>query len=195
MMRRLKYLSFGLVSAAALMIAAPAAKAADVYDGGGSIKDTGPVDYTPTLAWTGFYLGGNIGAAFDDEDDSDEEFIGGAHLGYNWQRSSNLVLGLEGDVDFADGLDYLATIRGRIGYGAGPALIYATGGVAFIGLDDDIDDIDETGWVLGGGLDYKIRDNWSVGAEGLYYNFDADDGDADFWTARARLTYHFGSRY
>jgi hypothetical protein len=38
-----------------------------------------------------------------------------------------------------------------------------------------------------------------VGAEGLYYGFDnpnpADDEDLEFWTARARLTYHLGGRY
>ena len=197
-MKHLKYLSFGLVSAAALMVAAPAAKAADVYDGGGSIKDVGPVDYTPPLAWTGFYLGGNIGGAWDDEDDGDDDtaFTGGVHAGYNWQGPSNLVVGLEADVGFLDDVDYLSSIRGRLGYGAGPALIYATGGVAFVGLDDDDDDdVDDTGWVLGGGLDYKLRDNWSLGGEGLYYSFDGDEGDADFWVARARLTYHFGGRY
>jgi opacity protein-like surface antigen len=65
--------------------------------------------------------------------------------------------------------------------------------VAFIGLDEE----DFTGYVVGGGLDYKIKENWTAGVEGLYYDFteDGDDDDATFFTARARLTYHFGHRY
>jgi outer membrane immunogenic protein len=193
----LKSLSFGLLGAAALMTAATAANAADVYDKGGSLKD-GPADYIAPVAWTGFYVGANVGAAFDNSDDSDDEdtfFAAGGHLGFNWQGPSNVVLGLEGDLGFlnADDVDYLATIRGRLGYAAGPALLYATGGVAFIGLDEE----NFTGYVVGGGLDYKIKENWTAGVEGLYYDFteDGDDDDATFFTARARLTYHFGHRY
>ena len=180
-----------------------AANAADVYERG-SLKD-GPAPYLPAITWTGFYLGANVGAAFNDddvevagEDDDDTAVIGGLHVGYNWQKPSNLVLGIEADVNFADDIDYLATVRGRLGWAAGPTLFYATGGAAFIGFDDAFSDDDsETGWVAGLGIEHKLRDNVSIGLEGLYYAFDQDDDlggddDADFWTLRARLTYHFG---
>ena len=64
----------------------------------------------PIFTWTGFYLGGNIGAAWTTnrvwEDrfgvewsrNSDARFIGGGQLGYNWQFN-NFVLGIEGDID------------------------------------------------------------------------------------------------
>lgn len=193
-MKTLKKVGLGLISAVALASAAPASFAADIYrDEGGGYKDVTPVDYAPSITWTGFYVGANIGAAWDDSDDidimDDAALIGGGHLGYNWQGPSNFVVGLEGDISFADDVDYFASIRGRLGYAFGPTLAYVTGGAAFIELDDGFDD---TGWVAGLGVDHKIRDNISFGVEGLYYAFDDDIGDVDFWAARARLTYHFG---
>lgn len=200
-----KFLKSALLGAALLAGASvlSAANAADVYERG-SYKDA-PVAYAPALGWTGFYLGANVGAAFNDndveiagEDDDDTVLIGGLHVGYNWQKPSNVVLGIEADVNFADDIDYLATIRGRLGYAAGPTLFYATGGVAFIGFDDAFSDDDsETGWTAGLGLEHKLRENVSLGVEGLYYDFGDNDfgGDTDFWTLRARLTYHFGGGY
>jgi len=203
-MNSLKYLSFGLVSALALGAALPAANAADINrDRGGSYKDTGPVDYVPSITWTGFYIGANAGAAFSDNEDveilsDDAVFAGGGHLGYNWQGPSNIVIGVEGDVSYLDdeNIEYLATVRGRLGYAFGPRLAYVTGGAAFIGFDDELSsgDDSDTGYVVGGGLEHKLRENLSIGAEALYYGFENDDnGDEDnnFWTARARLTYHF----
>lgn len=188
-----------LVSAGALS----GANAADVYSRG-SIKDTGPVDYLPAISWHGFYFGANAGALFvegeddggDDEDDT--FFVGGVHVGYNWQKASNLVFGIEGDVNFLEDVDYLASLRARIGLAAGPTLFYATGGGALLGFEDlDGDDDELAGWVAGLGVEHKLRENVSVGLEGLYYAFDEDDNnnseeDLDFWTVRARLTYHLG---
>jgi outer membrane immunogenic protein len=168
-----------------------------------------------------------------EEDDDDISFLGGLHLGYNYQVNST-VLGIEADVSFADDLEYLASLRARLGYARGNLLLYATAGVAFAGLDDDAfkattnhhtfsydnDDDRRLGFVVGGGVEYKLRSNWSVGMEGLYYRFGdesnkyssgsyctdydygkcmktkkykfSEDDDNDFWTVRARLTYHFG---
>jgi outer membrane immunogenic protein len=193
-MTSLKSSSLGLLSALALLAAAPAANAADIYNGDGGLKDAGPVDYAPPITWTGFYIGANLGAVWDDSEDieilDDAALIAGGHLGYNWQGPRNFVIGIEGDVGFLDEVDYLATIRGRLGYAFGPTLVYATGGFASIGFDDD----DATGWVAGLGIEHKLRENVSFGVEGLYYDFeeDFDDDDASFWAARARLTYHFG---
>jgi outer membrane immunogenic protein len=188
-----------------------AANAADVY-ARGSLKD-GPEEYMPAITWTGFYIGANAGGAFSnndnndnsdrkgddrgDDDDDDTTFIGGIHAGYNWQRANNLLFGIEADVDFADDIDYLATVRGRLGWTAGSVLFYGTGGVAFIGFDNSFDDDSQTGWVAGGGIEYKLRENVSVGVEGLYYNFEDNDNsdDFNFWTVRARLTYHFGDHF
>ena len=199
----LKTLKMALLGATFLIGAAGAASAADLGRGGGGYKD-GPAEYQPVLSWTGFYFGANAGASFsdvenEDGDESDAVFVGGLHLGYNWQKHGPWVFGLEGDVSFADDIEYLATLRGRLGYAMGPTLVYATGGAAFLGVDDAFGEGDETitGWVAGGGIEHKIRDNVSIGLEGLYYSFDGEDfgledENADTFTVRARLTYHLG---
>jgi outer membrane immunogenic protein len=193
-MKRLGIATFGLVSAMALGAAMPA-NAADVYRPEPSLKD-GPAEYVPSITWTGFYIGGHLGAAWDDSEDveivDDAVFAAGLHAGYNWQGPSNIVLGIEGDVSFMDDVEYLSTIRGRLGYSFGPTLAYITGGAAFIGFDDEFfSDDSDTGWVAGAGFEHKLRENVSFGLEGLYYDFENDDfGDSAFYVGRARLTYH-----
>ena len=208
------------------------ANAADVYSRGGSMKDSGPVDYAPAVSWTGFYFGVHAGAAFNDDDenkgkdycpvamtasvaakcdyaydtgddDDDTTWLAGLHVGYNWQKHGNVVIGIEGDVDFADDIDYLATIRGRLGYAMGRTLLYVTGGAAFLAVEDSFGDDDTlNGWVAGAGIEHKLKENMSIGLEGLYYAFDEDenkygygDEEHDFWAIRARLTYHFTDRH
>lgn len=199
------------------------ANAADVYERG-SLKDA-PAPYAePYQNWSGWYFGGNAGGVNDEgtdfrfaqgfqgdvddfDDDDDFEFVGGVHAGYNWQWAQK-VFGIEGDINFADGLDYLASIRGRLGFAiTDNVLLYGTGGVAFLGLDDEFgfeDDDNKVGFVAGGGLEFKVSQNVSIGAEGLYYNFEdsefdvldtvgvAGESDVDFWTVRGRVTYHLG---
>lgn len=188
---------FGLASTA--LVAATPGQAADIYRQPPSLKDAGPVDYAPPITWAGFYLGGNIGANWPSDDleilDDDAKFIGGGHIGYNWQTPSNWVFGIEGDANFSDDFDYLASIRGRLGYSMGRTLIYGTGGVAFAGFSDDLFDDDATGWVAGGGVETKIRDNLSLGLEALYYDFDdvsvgGVDDSVDALSVRGRLTIH-----
>jgi outer membrane immunogenic protein len=94
-----------------------------------------------------------------------------------------------------------------VGYGFDRTLVYATGGVAFLGYNEDLRvngrEVDDTavGFVVGGGIDHKINDKVSIGAEALYYSADAEvegagnDLERDFWTVQARLNYHFGSRH
>jgi len=196
------------------------------------MKDSGPVDYMPAITWTGFYIGVHVGSTVDDtvtndfsdpyfdysyggEYERDNSWLAGVHLGYNWQTSRNVVLGIEGDVSFPFndddddefGADYLASIRARLGYAFGHTLVYVTGGVAFAGVEDNSygDDDTVTGWVAGLGMDHKLRDNLSIGLEGLYYSFDEEydlgydygsvEAERDFWVIRARLTYHMGGRH
>jgi outer membrane immunogenic protein len=218
----LKNLKLALLGATFLLGAAGVASAADVYQRG-SIKDTGEA-YLPAITWTGFYAGVHAGGAFggevevdvegDDTFDLDSAFTGGVHVGYNWQTPSNLVLGVEGSISLlgleaSDGnnpefTDYVASLRGRLGYAFGDNLLYGTGGLAFVGYADDVadelEDDTELGFVVGGGWERKISDNVSFGVEGLYYNFESDDlagnnVETDFWTVTARLNYHFNAGY
>lgn len=221
-----------LLGASLLVAASAAASAADVYKRDGGFKDE--PSYQPAItSWAGFYAGVHAGATFGDElelvvdvedigeasasDDVDSAFVGGIHVGYNWQRNSNLVLGVEAslsllgdEIEDTDLTEYLASLRGRIGYGTNDTLFYATGGVAFLKYADEfIDGADEetaVGFVVGAGIERKLTSNISIGVEGLYYDFSSDigefevgdtTGDAElernFWTVQARLNYHFNS--
>ena len=159
------------------------------------------------------------------EEDNDVTLIGGLHIGYNWQSDAR-VFGVEADASFGDGVEYLASLRARLGYARDNLLLYVTAGVAFAGFDDttvvatfgkseksaDFGGESEVGFVVGGGAEYKLSSNWSIGVEGLYYAFgDGDDSkewkefcdeiklvhedDNDLFVVRARLSYHFQDAY
>ena len=189
---------FGVGLAGGAVAAAGPGEAADIYRPEPVVREA-PVNYAPAITWTGFYVGGNIGATWPDDDleiiDDDAKLIGGAHLGFNWQTPSSWVIGVEGDANFAEDIEYLASVRGRLGYAFGPTMIYGTGGVAFAGFDNSsLLDL-ETGWVAGGGVETKVRDNMSLGLEALYYDFDdastaIGDDSIDALTVRGRVTFH-----
>jgi len=64
----------------------------------------------PAFSWSGFYLGGNVGAAWAHRDTTDSRFglefgrssesvfAGGGQVGYNWQ-TGNFVLGIEAEFE------------------------------------------------------------------------------------------------
>lgn len=218
----LKALKIVLLGSSFLFGAVAAANAADVYRKEGGLKDEPYAAYAP-ITWAGFYLGGHIGVTLTDDVEArykdytvfgetiDNALTGGVHVGYNWQTPSNWVYGVEADLDLIndklegyDVTDFLASIRGRAGIASGNSLIYATAGLAYLSYNKDFvggDGADDSafGFVGGVGYEYKFTNNFSVGLEGLYYNFSSDLGegldlDRDFWTVRARATYHFGSR-
>jgi outer membrane immunogenic protein len=86
-------------------------------------------------------------------------------------------------------LDWYSTIRGRLGVTWGQALFYATGGVAFAGLNTTTTvqiatggqfggllfqgsyDRVRVGYAVGGGLEYAFSPAWSLKAEYLYLDF------------------------
>ena len=153
-----------------------------------------------------------------DEDKNDVNMIGGVQVGYNWQ-SGNYVFGLEGDASFSDDINYLASFRARIGIAADRFLIYATAGAAIAefekgSYDKFFKNSDQTqmGLVVGGGVEYMLASNVSIGVEGLYYAFGDDEDfktwskgckeyrlthkeDDDLFVVRARLSYHIQPAY
>jgi len=129
--------------------------------------------------------------------------LGGVQAGYNWQID-RFVLGLEGDVqasamkqsicfDFCrpavtlrtgQELSWFATLRGRAGITAGPALLYLTGGAAFTTVKTTIASVldpspatggrfseGKVGWVAGGGLEAALGGRWTAKVEYLYMDF------------------------
>ncbi len=154
-------------------------------------------------------------------DDSYESFIGGGQAGYNWEiwrivfgpeidiqgvtegdhrakaTSSIDVPGFAGfpidqEATVSKRMDYLGTVRGRIGFTITPCLLlYGTGGLAYgqvdgrTGISQFVENAPnlpfvysgsgtfseaDTGWTAGGGLEYMFWKRWSVKAEYLYYD-------------------------
>lgn len=165
-------------------------------------------------------------------------FMGGAQFGYNYQYGSNIVIGIEADIQGANvrgsgrssgltvgnvtitngnpqvststnnigstriqaGLDYLGTLRGRIGYIFAPSfLLYGTGGFAYGGAWSEVvqtaftngttsfggstfpiapiiwngagqQNQILTGWTAGAGAEWMFMPNWSLKAEALYWD-------------------------
>jgi outer membrane immunogenic protein len=125
-------------------------------------------------------------------------FIGGAQVGYNWQRGSWLF-GLEADIQGSDErgsadvclvagcaigtgiltanykLDWFGTVRGRIGFlPTERLLLYATGGLAYGELSATAPLVPlswgstRAGWTVGAGAEAALDRNWSVKLEYLY---------------------------
>src|SRR5713101_543247 len=149
--------------------------------------------YVPYYNWTGFYLGINGGGGWGrsqwdgvDRFDVSGGLIGGT-IGYNWQFSQ-LVIGAEGDIDWS-GIrgtttvfcppgcttrnNWLATVRGRVGYAFDRFLPYLTGGLAVGDINTSLlgfpgGSVSNAGWTIGGGLEFGIVSNVSVKAEYLF---------------------------
>jgi outer membrane immunogenic protein len=139
---------------------------------------------------------------------SESGFLGGGQVGWNWQ-SGALVFGIEGDISFVDwddsahaladlddpdhtraslDHDFLATVRGRIGWAVDNVMFFVTGGVAFLDSDFKVRDIDNdyrssdetyVGGVVGAGLEWGFAENFSVKVEGLYAFFDENESIKD----------------
>jgi outer membrane immunogenic protein len=134
----------------------------------------------PPFSWTGFYVGVHTGSGWADHDGDfrcesltgvvcpssifdpfhhklkGSGFVGGGHVGVNWQFMPSLVLGVEGDISWtsidddaslllANGrtlfvsreFKWLASVRGRLGFTWDQFMIYATGGGAWARVDID----------------------------------------------------------
>jgi outer membrane immunogenic protein len=195
----MKRLVLAGVSALALVSMMGAAGAADLPRRH-AMPTKAPAYEAPYYNWTGFYAGINGGGGFGHSDwdlpagtsgfDTSGGLVGGT-LGYNYQMG-HLVLGLEGDADYSTikgdttagtgvcaGVScetrnqWLATVRGRIGYAFNRVLPYVTAGGAFgdvkmtpgaLGSETDT----QAGWTAGGGVEVGISGPWTAKVEYLY---------------------------
>lgn len=187
-----------MAAALALVVAAPAVQAADL---GGRTSYKDEPDYgPPRYLWSGFYAGLQAGYGSADAFHFDpgsvygspgiDGFIGGGTLGYNFQ-SGQIVWGVETDFSYADingsescgvagtcraSIDWLWTVRGRVGLDMNGWMPYFTGGYAMADVsarDSDFSGGDTvSGWTIGGGLEVKLDRNWSFKGEYLYVDLD-----------------------
>jgi high affinity Mn2+ porin len=157
----------------------------------------------------------------------------GLQGGYNYVLPSRLLLGVEADASFpnflaaddlawfrttpdtdiAEKIEFMSTVRGRLGYAFDHWMVYATGGFAwslgrFLQTPGAIEDTDKTlhlhtGWAAGAGAEFAIAANWIARLEYLYANLGHADvlfpsgttaGSAyDVHMIRGGLNYKLGS--
>jgi outer membrane immunogenic protein len=118
-------------------------------------------------------------------------------IGYLWLKKSPIVVGDDDALDLRT-VKYggYGTITGRIGYSWGQALAYVKGGAAFARIShsgyelpvagSNAYDVSKTrtGWLVGGGLEYALTQNWSWRVEYLYMDF----GDTSNTTTDTSIT-------
>ena len=85
-------------------------------------------------------------------------------------------------------VSWLGSVRGRMGLAIEDTMIYVTGGLAFGGTRSgwaggygsastvccDVQSGTRVGWVAGVGAEHMLTKNWTVRAEGLYYDLGRD---------------------
>jgi outer membrane immunogenic protein len=154
-------------SAADLMISTPPSVdvyAPEVHDWTGFYLGVNGGFASGTADWTGDYIAGGVVAGSEDGSIDLDGGMAGIQAGANMQMG-NFVLGIEGDVDWADisgegdeidplsadpsvpsaSLDWLASLRGRAGFAIDNVLLYGTAGVAWGGGELGITNLDGAG--------------------------------------------------
>ena len=163
-----------------------------------------PVYAAPIYNWTGFYIGGHIGGAFNGSNNfsglatgnnNNGSFLGGLQVGADYQFAPNWVLGVEGQYSWLasnsngavlPGFVYtnnqrgLGSVAGRIGYTWGPGLLYVKGGYAF---SDNNESVTAAGVPQAFAFDSNHSNGYTVGA-GLEYMF------APNWSAKIEYQYY-----
>ncbi len=152
--------------------------------------------------WTGFYIGANVGGAWERTtitdklfdvtfNDTRSGFIAGGQIGYNWQISPVFVLGVEWMFDGTDiksdvttvvfpstitasaKVDWIQTLAARFGWAANNWLFYGKAGGGWVRDSATLTDV--TRGISASASD--TRSGWMVGA-GIEYGFTPN------WTVR-----------
>lgn len=114
---------------------------------------------------------------------SSDGFTAGGQVGYNYQfgAGSGIVVGLEADAAYTDlgstrsitltsgpsrfhsDMDFLGTVRGRIGYAFDRFLVYGTGGFAYGDVSDSSRFFNRTGTLFYSGARSDIQTGYTYG--------------------------------
>ena len=184
-------------------------------------KGPAPVAYAP-FSWNGCYLGLHVGGGWGTSDlgpvvgvtanATTSGWFGGGQIGCNWHTSPSLVLGIEGDLAWANitgsapiggtgftyvsRLNYFGTVRGRIGFAMDRALLYGTAGFAWGNHTGTAnpggfsDTQTHLGWAGGVGLEYAFAPNWSTKLEYLYLDLGSKTYTAGGFTGPINVKAH-----
>jgi outer membrane immunogenic protein len=181
-------LSAGLFTSAALaadlarphpIAPAPAPIAApSLWDGGyvGVFAGYGAADWQESWLWNG----NPQGSDFDPTGG-----IVGVDAGFDFTVNDNLVLGVVGDIawtnigftlpdTYTGNIDWIGSLRARIGVDAGKLMPYLTAGLAVAGVTTDYNTTSSAthmGWTAGGGVELSVADNVSIDLQYRYSDY------------------------
>jgi outer membrane immunogenic protein len=164
---------------------------------------------TPIYNWTGFYIGGHLGGAFNGSNgfngvgvvnsSNNGRFLGGLQVGADYQFAPTWVIGIEGQYSWLGSSNRsttfptlpaaiytnnergLGSVTGRIGYTWGPALLYAKGGYAYSDYSQSLNTVG--GVPVAFTLNNSHHNGYTVGG-GLEYMF------AQNWSAKVEYQYY-----
>ena len=225
----MKSISILLAAGVSTLVLASAAHAADL------IIDTEPMMpgiVETSTSWDGPFIGvlGGYGwgstdseNAPDDVDQPEPEgWLLGVNAGVNFTLADGIVAGVVGDIAWADmsdsvdvgldgsassNIDWLGSVRGRIGLDAGAFMPYLTAGLAFAhntveaddGIDVFSDDQTHVGWTVGAGVEVAASENLSIDLLYRYndygdatYTLDGIDGDVGLTSHTLTVGLNFG---
>jgi outer membrane immunogenic protein len=163
----------------------------------------------PPYNWSGFYIGGNLGAGWNNISITDSlgdsfsttsstQFVGGGQVGANYEFWGGAVIGVEADFDWLPNTNntntasfggvpvsvainnrWLTTVTGRLGYAFDRVLVYGKGGGAFVGASNPS--------IAIGGVAYapstsSTNTGWTAG-------FGVEWAFAGTWSVRAEYDY------
>lgn len=219
----------------------------------GGVSNTANASTTTVFSPTGYFAPSSIPAiaTAGAQKLSPSGFTFGGQAGFNLQHHA-LVLGVEADLGSMNlsasktttatypccpppnntftitqfvGTGYLFTLRPRVGFTAGPVLIYGTGGLALTNVDysalftdtfatahESADKMStQAGWAAGAGVEFKVKKHLSLKGEYLHTDFGSQSNTAtdlrapastawptNVFTHTASLTgnvYRFGFNY
>lgn len=147
------------------------------YGTGNSNWSDGPVGTTGSFPTSGFLIGGTVGANYQIG-----QYVFGIEGDADWsnlQGSSGSTCGaisalVPPPVGCQTQSEWLATLRGRVGYAFDRILVYGTAGAAFGNIQTGLnppstfDSAIEAGWTVGGGLEFAFAQNWTAKVEYLF---------------------------
>lgn len=181
-------LRYAIAAVAAVAIFHSSAKAADLAGVVPAVTVPDEVAKGPTKAdvWSGLYVDGGLGLTSSNLEAGgglltlgDTAWTGHLGIGADVMFSPHLVAGVWGrvhmdDVKFAAFGTKLAdsklyySVGARLGFvPRSDWMVYVLGGYRFASLDTvGAPDVDVNAWLVGGGIEAMLTDNWFIGVEG-----------------------------
>jgi outer membrane immunogenic protein len=177
----------------------------------GGVSNTANASTTTVFSPTGYFAASSVPAIATTgaQKLSPSGFTFGGQFGFNLQHHA-FVIGVETDLGSMNisasktstatypccaptaftitqfvGTSYLFTLRPRVGFTAGPVLVYGTGGLALTSVDHSALFTDtfataheggdqtstQAGWAAGAGLEFKVKKHLSLKGEYLHTDF------------------------